>query len=106
MPEPWRVTAGGLEVRARVTPRGGRDEIGAVETLADGASVLKVRVRAAPEDGANEAARRVLAGALGRPAGAAVLIAGHAARVKTLLVAGDGEALASRLRRHCAGEAE
>ena len=46
---PWRVRAEGLEVRVRVTPRGGRDAIDGVESLSDGQPVLKVRVRAIPE---------------------------------------------------------
>ena len=49
---PWRIRPGGLELRVRVTPRGGRDAIDGVEALADGRPVLKVRVRAAPADGA------------------------------------------------------
>ncbi|MDF2972320.1 MAG: bifunctional methylenetetrahydrofolate dehydrogenase/methenyltetrahydrofolate cyclohydrolase [Microvirga sp.] len=48
---PWRIRPEGLEVRVRVTPRGGRDAIDGIETLSDGRPVLKVRVRAVPEDG-------------------------------------------------------
>jgi uncharacterized protein len=89
-PAPWRAVAGGLEIRVRVTPRGGRDGIEGIEALSDGRSVLKVRVRAAPEEGAaNDAARRVLARALGLPASAVNLQAGATARVKTFRVLGD-----------------
>ena len=96
---PWRPVAGGLEVRLRVTPRGGRDGLEGVESLSDGRSVLKVRVRAVPEEGAaNDAVRRLLAKALGRPAAAVSLEAGASARVKTFRISGDaaglGEALA------------
>jgi len=95
---PWRAVAGGLEVRLRVTPRGGRDALEGVETLADGRQILRVRVRAAPVDGAaNDAVRRVVAGALGRPASAVTLAAGAAARVKTVRIAGEPAALAARL---------
>jgi uncharacterized protein YggU (UPF0235/DUF167 family) len=96
----WRIVPGGIEVRVRVTPRGGRDAVEGVEALSDGRAVVKVRVRAAPEDGAaNEAVRRTLAKALDRPASAVSLKAGAAARVKTLAVAGDGGALSERLAR-------
>ncbi len=82
----------------RVTPRGGRDAIDGVETLSDGKPVLKVRVKAVPEDGAaNEAVRRLLAKALRLPASAVSLEAGATARLKTFVMTGDGEALAAAL---------
>ena len=95
---PWRPRTDGLEIRVRVTPRGGRDAVDGIEALADGRTVLKVRVRVAPEDGAaNEAVRRLLAKTLSLPASAVVLAAGATARVKILAVAGDATALASAL---------
>jgi uncharacterized protein len=97
---PWRVVASGVEVRARATPRGGRDAVDGVATLADGSAVLRIRVRAAPEDGAaNEAVRRVLAKALGRPASAVSLTAGATARLKTLCIEGDPAVLCARLAK-------
>jgi uncharacterized protein len=96
----WRAAPDALTMRVRVTPRGGRDAVEGLDRLSDGRAVLKVRVRAAPEDGAaNEAARRALARALGRPASAVTLAAGAAARVKTFTVAGDGARLADALAR-------
>jgi uncharacterized protein YggU (UPF0235/DUF167 family) len=95
---PWRIRPDGLEVRVRVTPRGGRDAVEGVETLSDGRPVLKVRVKAVPEDGAaNEGVRRLLAKALRLPASAVSLEAGATARLKTFVISGDGEALASAL---------
>ena len=92
---PWRLRADGLEVRVRVTPRGGRDAIDGVDVLSGGQTVLKVRVRAVPEDGAaNEGVRRLLAKALKRPPSAVILEAGATARVKTFLISGEAEALA------------
>jgi uncharacterized protein YggU (UPF0235/DUF167 family) len=95
---PWRPRPHGVEVRLRVTPRGGRDDIEGVETLSDGTPVLKVRVRAVPEDGAaNEAVRRLLAKALGLPVSAVCLDAGASARLKTFSITGDAQALGQRL---------
>jgi hypothetical protein len=48
----WDMRADGVEIRVRVTPRGGRDRVDGVDALSDGRAVLKVRVRARPEDGA------------------------------------------------------
>jgi uncharacterized protein len=94
----WRSVQGGIEVQVRVTPRGGRDALAGIETLSDGRQVLKVRVRAAPADGAaNDAVRRILAKALGRPASAVDLQAGATARVKTFVVTGDPAGLCDKL---------
>ncbi|MBL0404772.1 DUF167 domain-containing protein [Microvirga aerilata] len=97
---PWRVRPDGLEIRVRVTPRGGRDSLDGVESLSDGRAVPKVRVRAVPEDGAaNEGVRRLLAKALGLPASAVSLEAGATARLKTFLIMGEPERLAAALAK-------
>jgi len=94
----WRVRSDGLEVRVRVTPRGGRDAIDGVEILSDGRAVLKVRVRAAPHDGAaNEGVRRLLAKSMKLPASAVSLEAGATARLKTFLISGEGDRIAATL---------
>jgi uncharacterized protein (TIGR00251 family) len=101
----WRERGEGLELRLRVTPRGGRDAIDGLETLSDGRQVLKVRVRAAPEEGAaNEAVRRLVAKALGRPVSAVTLVAGATARVKTLRIDGEPAALGAALARLAEGK--
>ena len=65
--DPWRYSTEGISVALRVTPRGGSDDIDGVETLANGRSVVKVRVRAIAEGGeANRAVTELLAKALGR----------------------------------------
>jgi len=65
--------------RIRVAPKSRADEIGA--TMADGA--LRVRVRAAAEDGrANEAVIALLAGWLSLPRAAVRIVGGHAGREK------------------------
>ena len=78
----------------RVTPRGGRDAIEGVTE--DGG--LRVRVRAAPVDGAaTEAVLRLVADALGVPRSRVTLEAGAAARTKRLRVDGiDAEVIRSR----------
>jgi uncharacterized protein len=94
----WQLRGNGVEIRLRVTPRGGRDPVVGVEALSDGRAVLKVRVKAVPEDGAaNEAVRRLLAEALGCSASAVSLAAGAAARVETFRVEGDPATLADSL---------
>ena len=66
--DPWRYSTDGISVALRVTPRGGRDDIDGIETLANGKSVVKVRVRAIAEGGeANRAVTDLLAKALGVP---------------------------------------
>jgi uncharacterized protein len=95
----WQLRADGVELRLRVTPRGGRDAVDGIEALSDGRAVLKVRVRALPADGAaNEAVRRLLAKHLGFPAKAVSLAAGATARIKTFRIEGDPAALAAALQ--------
>jgi uncharacterized protein (TIGR00251 family) len=100
---PWTVAAGGLLLTVRLTPKAGRDAVEGVAQLADGRSVLKVRVRAAPHEGeANAALIRVVAKALAVAARDIELSGGAAARVKRLRIAGPADALAARLEQICA----
>lgn len=97
---PWHALASGLELRVRVTPRGGRDAIDGLDELSDGRKVLKVRVRVAPEDGAaNEAVRKMLAKALRCPASKVILKSGATARLKIFHIEGEASALAETLTR-------
>jgi uncharacterized protein len=92
--------SGSLVVTVRLTPKGGRDAIEGVTQLADGQSVLKVRVRAAPSEGeANAALVAVLARAVGVPPGRLSLVSGATARVKRVAIDGDPAALAAALER-------
>lgn len=94
----WRVVPEGLRITVRLTPKGGRDALDGVTPLADGSAVLKARVRAAPEDGAaNAALLALLAKTLGVAKSDVALTAGHTARVKTIVITGDGPALDARL---------
>ncbi|MDJ1157342.1 DUF167 family protein [Chelatococcus sp. SYSU_G07232] len=95
---PWAPAGDGLMVVVRLTPRGGRDALEGLATLSDGRSVLKARVRAVPEDGAaNTALERLLAKSLGVPPSAVAVVAGHTARVKSVQIDGDADALAAVL---------
>jgi uncharacterized protein YggU (UPF0235/DUF167 family) len=91
---------GGLAVSVRLTPKGGRDAIDGIDRLADGRAVLKARVRAAPSEGdANDALIRLIAGALDVAPRQVTLTAGASARIKRLMIAGDGTALAAALEK-------
>lgn len=97
---PWAVTADGITLTLRLTPKGGRDSIDGTDTLSDGRIVLKVRVRAAPSEGeANDALIRLLAGSLGVPARSIAISSGAASRIKRVEIAGDGPALIARLEK-------
>jgi len=96
--QPWTLAADGLFLAVRLTPKGGRDAIEGIEQLADGRSVLKVRVRAAPSEGAaNAALLKVIAAALDTAPRNVSLTAGATARIKRIKIAGDGAALATTL---------
>jgi uncharacterized protein YggU (UPF0235/DUF167 family) len=95
-PAAFAADAKGLTLRVRLTPRGGRDAIDGIETLADGSAVLKARVSAAPEKGlANAALENLIAKALRVPKSAVAVVGGKTARLKTVRVEGDGARLAS-----------
>ena len=97
---PWTLAAEGLVLAVRLTPKGGRDAIDGAEQLADGRSVLKVRVRAAPSEGAaNAALIKLLAATLDTPPRNVNLAAGASARVKRIKIAGNGAALAATLEK-------
>ncbi len=82
----------------RVTPRGGRDAVDGLETMSDGREVLKLRVRAAPEDGeANAAVIKLLAGELNMTRSDVELASGATARIKQLRLQGDATHLAAAL---------
>jgi uncharacterized protein (TIGR00251 family) len=91
---------GGVELAVRLTPKGGRDAIEGVEQRADGRAVLKIRVRAPASEGeANAALQALFARALSVPRRDVSLIAGAAARIKRLRIAGHGPTLIAALRR-------
>jgi uncharacterized protein len=96
---PWRYSTQGISVALRVTPRGGRDEIDGIETLANGRAVVKVRVRAIAEGGeANRAVIELLAKALGVPKAKIKVLSGATSRHKQIAVDGDPAKLGEALR--------
>ena len=107
MPDPWRYSTQGISVALRVTPRGGRDDIDGIETLADGRAVVKVRVRAIADGGqANRAVTELLAKALGVPKARVRILSGATSRLKQVAVDGDPAKLGDALRRMTAKESD
>ena len=94
----WRFSAQGVSIALRVTPRGGQDAIDGIETLADGRSVVKVRVRAVAEGGeANRAVTELLAKALRVPKSRVRVLSGATSRLKQVAVDGDPAQLGAAL---------
>ncbi|CAJ0862712.1 hypothetical protein AMST5_01515 [freshwater sediment metagenome] len=97
---PWTAEPDGVTLWLRLTPKGGRDAIDGVETLADGRAVLKARVRAAPEDGrANAALIELIAKALAAPKRAVTIRSGETSRLKKIFIAGDPAPIIDALAR-------
>src|SRR6201988_1772895 len=97
--DPWRYSTEGISVALRPPPRGGRDDIDGIETLSNGRSVVKVRVRAIAEGGErNRAVTELLAKALGVPKGSVRLRSGATSRMKQIAVDGDPRKLGEALR--------
>jgi uncharacterized protein len=97
---PWTATASGLALAVRLTPKGGRDSIDGIDSLSDGRSVLKARVRAAPSEGeANAALVKMIAKALDIPTRSVVVTGGFTARLKRITIDGDAAALIARLEK-------
>src|SRR4029079_12704271 len=97
--EPWRYSTEGISVALRVTPRGGRDDIDGIETLANGRTVVKVRVRAIADGGeANKAIMELLARALRVPKASVKILSGATSRLKQVAVDGDPKSLGDALR--------
>jgi uncharacterized protein (TIGR00251 family) len=83
-PIPVRETADGAVFRIRVVPRASRSEAAGIQ-----GDALKLRVTAAPTEGkANDECIRLLAEILGVKRTQVTIIAGHAARTKTVAVEG------------------
>ncbi len=100
---PWRLGAGCVIVRVRVTPKSSLEAVEGVGTTAEGAAFL-ARVRSAPADGeANAALERLVARWLDVPKSTVRLTHGAKSRVKSLAISGDLGCLEQRLRAKLAG---
>src|ERR1700730_5776788 len=98
--DPWRYSNQGISVALLVTPRGGRDDIDGLETLANGRTVIKVRVRAIADGGeANRAVMELLAKALGVPKASVRILSVATSRLKQIAVDGDPAKLGDTLRK-------
>ncbi|MBL8531505.1 MAG: DUF167 domain-containing protein [Hyphomonadaceae bacterium] len=77
----------------RLTPAGGADRIEGRVTSANGATLLKARVRAAAENNqANRALEELIAKAYGVAKGKVRIVRGHTGRVKVLEIEGADHA--------------
>ena len=91
---PFHIVGSALRVELRVQPGASRTAVDGVGKLADGGTVLMVRVGAPAEGGkANAAVIKLLAKAWRLPKGAFTIASGQTARRKSLEIAGDPEAL-------------
>lgn len=86
-----------MKLSVRVTPKGGRDAVDGWALDGAGRPLLKLRVSAAPSDGAaNAAVVALIAKTLKVPKSAVRIVAGETARVKRLEL--DGVAAADIAR--------
>jgi uncharacterized protein len=103
--DPWRHSPEGVSIALRVTPRGGRDDIDGIETLANGHSAMKVRVRAVADGGeANRAVTELIAKALGVRKAKVRIVSGATSRLKQIAVDGDPAKLGDALRKLAAAK--
>jgi hypothetical protein len=102
---PLSVAAEGLLIAIRLQPRARREGIEGVVADGAGGAVLKVAVSAPPVDGkANAALLALLAQRWRLPKSALEIVAGLSDRRKTVLVRGDGAALAAAIAPLIAGD--
>jgi uncharacterized protein (TIGR00251 family) len=105
--DPWRYSTQGIGVALRITPRGGRDDIDGIETLANGRVVLRLRVRAIAEGGeANRAVTELFAKILGVPRARVRIVSGTTSRLKQIAIDGDPRKLGEALRKLTAAQPE
>ena len=98
--KPWAPCPDGLVVTVRLTPKAGRDSIDGITRLSDGRAVLRVRVSAAPSEGAaNSALAHLIAKTLRVAARDVTLVGGTTSRIKRILIKGDVSSVATALEK-------
>ena len=96
--KPYSVTADGIRLAIRLTPRASRDGIDGIGQDADGRSVLRIRLTAPPVEGAaNQAMIDFLAEILSVRKKDIVIRSGETGRLKILEITGKPDVLAARL---------
>jgi len=96
--KPYSVTATGIRLAVRLTPRASRDGLDGIGLGADGRPFLRIRLTAPPVEGAaNQALIDFLAGILSVRKKDIVIRSGETGRLKILEIAGAPDTLAARL---------
>lgn len=97
---PVSLHAKGIRLAIRLTPKASKNCFGQVEKTADGASYLKAFVTTVPEGGkANKALIKMLAKSCKLPVAKFLVASGATNRNKQILIEGDGQKLARKLRK-------
>lgn len=95
---PYSIRDDGVRIAVRVTPRAHRDALDGIDRDADGQAVFRIRLSAAPSDGAaNDALFALIRAETGIRRSAIRLLSGATARTKLLMLAGDPTDLRPRL---------
>ena len=102
--KPYAATEGGVRLALRLTPRASRNGVDGMARDAEGRSLLKLRLVAAPVEGAaNEALIAFLAKTLSLRKADITIRSGETSRIKILHLAGDSAALLQKLDAWLAG---
>jgi hypothetical protein len=97
---PWQGCPDHVRLAIRLTPNGGRECIDGIELDSDGASWLKARVTAVPEDGkANMALIALLSKQIKVAKSSIAIISGETSRKKILRIDGDPEDIIAKLEK-------
>lgn len=95
---PWRIGAGCVIVRVRLTPKSSIESVAGVGPTAEGPAFM-ARVRAVPAEGeANAALERLMAKWLDVPKGTVRVTQGSKSRIKSLTISGETGCLDERLK--------
>lgn len=99
---PWTVTANGVLLAVRVTPKASRTEVAGVVELPEGKAALSIRLAAPPVDGAaNAELIAFFAKTLGLRKADVSIASGEASRLKLLRLGGVPEVIVERLCSSC-----